>query len=242
MHARLAALALALVPAPALAGWFVDFETGIGWQGYNDVRIPGDGGNLFSLTDDLDPGSAPSYRVRLGWNVTDRHTVFALFAPLRLDATGVAPTDIQFYGGTYPAGTQVYGTYRFDSYRLTYRYGLVRGQGIEVDLGLTANIRDAAISLYGAAFRVRSDTGFVPLLSCRVAWNFAGDFGLLLDGDAIAGGPGRAEDVLLAVTWRLRDQLALKAGYRIVEGGADTSAVYNFALINFAVVGLIVGL
>ncbi|HYQ80906.1 MAG TPA: hypothetical protein VEP68_05360 [Anaeromyxobacteraceae bacterium] len=243
MPARLLALtAAALLPAPALAGWFADFETGIAWQGYNDVRIPGDSGTLFSLTDDLDPSSAPFYRVRLGWEITDRHTVFVLFAPLRLDASGVAPVDIQFHGGTYPAGSQVYGTYRFDSYRLTYRYGLVRGQGIQVDLGLTAKIRDAAISLYGADFRVRSDTGFVPLLSFRVAWNFAGDFGLLLDGDALAGGPGRAEDVLLAVTWRLRDDLTLRAGYRFVEGGADTASVYNFALVNYAVVGLTVGL
>jgi hypothetical protein len=243
MPYRLAATALAasLLPAPALAGWFVDVETGVAWQGYNDVRIPGDAGTLFSLTDDLSPGSAPFYRLRLGWNVTDRHTVFAFFAPLRLDATGVAPVDIQFAGGTYAAGTPVYGTYRFDSYRLTYRYGLVRDPRVEVDIGVTAKIRDAAISLYGAEFHSRANTGFVGLLSFRVAWNFAGDFGLLLDGDAIAGGPGRAEDILLALTWRMRDDLAFKAGYRMVEGGADTDSVYNFAWVHFAVLGLTVG-
>lgn len=244
MSARFAALVLAtaLLPAPALAGWFVDFETGVAWQGYNDVRIPGDTGTLFSLTDDLTPGSAPIYRVRLGWNITDRHTVFAFFAPLRLDATGVAPVDIQFAGGTYPAGTPVYGTYRFDSYRLTYRYGLVRDERVDVDIGLTAKVRDAAISLYGSEFHSRADTGLVPLLSFRVAWRFAGDLGLLLDGDALAGGPGRAEDVLLALTWRLRDDLTLKAGYRMVEGGSDVDSVYTFAWIHFAVVGLTVGL
>ena len=57
-----------------------------------------------------------------------------------------------------------------------------------------------------------------------------------------AARPGRAEDVLLALTWRLRDDLTLKAGYRMVEGGSDVDSVYTFAWIHFAVVGLTVGL
>jgi hypothetical protein len=31
----------------------------------------------------------------------------------------------------------------------------------------------------------------------------------------------------------------LKAGYRLLEGGADNDEVYNFTLVNYATIGLI---
>ena len=236
MLASLAALALAVTP-------FVDVESGVAFSGYNDVRVPNAGGpeegTLFSLHD-LGITPAPTFRVRLGaW--FGRHGVYATAAPLRLQAKATLDETIRFAGGTYDAGTTVRGLYRFDSYRLTYRYGLVRGARWEVDLGLTAFLRDAAISLDGLPGGVRdsTDTGFVPLLSFRVAWWPSARWGLLLDGDAIAGaGPGRAEDVLVAVLARVRDGLVARLGWRVVEGGADVDQVYNFALVHQVAVGL----
>lgn len=40
----------------------------------------------------------------------------------------------------------------------------------------------------------------------------------------------------------LTEQLAIKAGYRYLEGGADVDEVYNFTLVQFAVAGLIIQL
>jgi hypothetical protein len=34
----------------------------------------------------------------------------------------------------------------------------------------------------------------------------------------------------------------LKAGYRLLEGGADNDEVYNFALINYAAFGFLIDL
>ena len=48
---------------PLFAQPSLDFETGFVSAGYNDVRIPGDQGTLFSLTDDL--LSASSFFIRL---------------------------------------------------------------------------------------------------------------------------------------------------------------------------------
>jgi hypothetical protein len=59
-----------------------------------------------------------------------------------------------------------------------------------------------------------------------------------LSGDGLAGGPGRAFDFFLGGKVPLSDNLSVKAGYRILEGGADVDEVYNFTLINFASVGL----
>ena len=36
----------------------------------------------------------------------------------------------------------------------------------------------------------------------------------------------------------LSDRLVLRAGYRILEGGADNDEVYNFSLFNYASAGI----
>ncbi len=54
----------------------------------------------------------------------------------------------------------------------------------------------------------------------------------------MAAPQGRAEDVLIAATYKLSVKVALKTGYRILEGGADNDEVYNFSLFNYALVGL----
>jgi hypothetical protein len=78
----------------------------------------------------------------------------------------------------------------------------------------------------------------VPLLNFRVLWQLTEEWGVLLEGDAAAAKQGRAEDVLLALQYRLSDRLLLRAGYRILEGGADVEEVYNFALVHYLGVGV----
>jgi hypothetical protein len=223
---------------------FADVESGWAIPGYNDVRIPGDTGTLFSLNSPpITTASAPYFRVRLGATFAERHTLFASAAPLRLQASGTLTADVDFAGATFPAGSFVTGQYRFDTWRLTYRYTWWKSEAVEATVGITALVRDAGISLQGGGQHAEKlNTGLVPLLSFSVLWRFAGPWSLLLDGDALAGGPGRAEDVLLALRYQLRPDLAARLGYRIVEGGADTSTVYNFALIHFIGAGLEVGL
>jgi hypothetical protein len=68
-----------------------------------------------------------------------------------------------------------------------------------------------------------TDVGFVPLINIRAEWMFIDKMSLLLEGDALVspGGQGRAEDVSLALKYRLKDSFSFKAGYRILEGGTD---------------------
>lgn len=222
---------------------FVDLEAGVAWAGYNDVQVPGGTGTRFSLTDDLDASATPYWRARLGATLARRHTVFAFFTPIRLDARGTLRQDVSFDGETFRAGTPVLARYRFDSPRLTYRYGLVRRDRLDVDVGVTAKVREAAISVQGDRFAETTDTGIVPLLSFRVAWRLTGALALALDGDAIAGGgPGRAEDVSAALELTLRDGVVGRLGYRVVEGGADVDQVYNFALVHHLGAGFRVAL
>lgn len=242
MRLVLATLLLSTAGTARAVDWFADVETGAIWATRNDVRIPGDTGTDLSLVDDLDPSPGPYYRLRLGATFAERHTVFAFYTPVRLSARGTLSRDVRFLDATYPAGSEIVAGYRFDSIRLTYRYALVRSARWEADVGFTAKIRDADITLAGTQVRRRANTGFVPLLSFRGALRLSPRLSLVLDGDALAAPQGRAEDVGLALELGLREGVLARAGYRFIEGGADNDSVYNFALVHHLGVGLTVRL
>ena len=102
-----------------------DIETGAVGTGYNNVRIPGDQGTLFSLKNDLISKTEIFLRLRASYTIKSRHTFSLLYAPLETVSNGNLPYNISFEGVTFPANTDVTGTYKFNSYRLTYRYEIV---------------------------------------------------------------------------------------------------------------------
>jgi hypothetical protein len=228
-----------LLPVASSARLTLGFESGVVSAGYNDVRIPGDTGTLFSLSEDLAIDPSAFLRVRVGYTFGDRHTITALFAPLSVEATGTLGQDVSFAGEDFPAGTNVEGTYTFNSYRLTYRYEFEPSGNLDWGIGFTAKIRDAAIRVAGEGLEAeKTNVGFVPLLNFRARWHLGDRASLLLVGDALAAPQGRAEDVLAAVLYELSDNVEVYLGYRIVEGGADNDEVYNFALLNYASLGV----
>jgi hypothetical protein len=218
--------------------WRLEVESGVVFSGYNDVRIPNGTGTDISLTDDLETDPAPFVRVRLTAVFADRHVLSALAAPLRLEATGSVDKTVGFEGVDFPAGAPLEARYRFDSYRLTYRYLLQRSARITAGLGFTAKIRDAAVSIAGAGKKAeKPNTGLVPLINFSVQWGFARHVSLLFEGDALAAPQGRAEDVLAALRYD-RGRVGLMLGYRLLEGGADVDEVYNFALLHYLAAGV----
>jgi hypothetical protein len=219
----------------------LDVETGSTFSGYNDVGIPGDRGTLFSLSEELKTDPAFFYRIRIIYHFNEHHHLGALYAPLSISSKGKLDRDLLFQDETFAANTPLEATYKFNSYRLFYRYDFLIKDQIELGIGFTAKIRDAKIAVKGDGVESeKTNVGFVPIIHFRVLWKFSKSFELLIDGDALAAPQGRAEDVLAALIYKASDKFNLKAGYRILEGGADNDEVYNFTLIHYAVVGLIV--
>lgn len=232
-------LLLFLNASTARAQALIDLEGGIIATGYNDVRIPGDEGSFLSFKDDLKPGNELFYRLRLNYTFNDRHTISLLYAPLETQSVGSVSDDVMFAGTVFPANTEITGDYKFNSYRLTYRYDFVETPNIEFGLGFTAKIRDARIALSSSGLSgEKTNVGFVPIINFRLFWDIDSRFGLLFEGDALAAPQGRAEDVLLAATYRVSDRFLVRAGYRILEGGADNDEVYTFSLFHYGAVGL----
>lgn len=220
-----------------------EIESGIVSSGYNDVRIPGDTGTLFSLSEDLTAETSYFYRVRLNYLLNSKHFFSVLYAPLTIKSDGDVNKDIRFRDLTFPANTPLDATYTFNSYRLTYRYELYKKEFVEFGIGVTGKIRDANIGLKSATQETTKDNlGFVPLINFRLFVKLVDNLGFLLTGDALAAPQGRAEDVLAALTYGISDKFKIKLGYRILEGGADNDEVYTFSLINYAVVGLMIQL
>ena len=216
------------------------FETGLPFQRYNDVRIPNESpATRFSFTDDFElQGPVIPLRIMVGYTFAGKNHLFALYAPLGLNYEGPAPFDINFQQTVFSQGEFIQGFYKFNSYRLTYRRDLLSTPEWTLGAGFTAKIRDARVQLStDDKMDRKDDVGFVPLLNVFAARDFKRWMAYLY-GDGLAGGPGRAFDFFLGGNIRLTDDLSLKAGYRILEGGADVKDVYNFTLVNFAVAGI----
>lgn len=236
----LALLLLLLASLPATAGWYVDFETGAAFNGYNDVQIPNDAtGTRFSLADfNRDP--IMFFRARVGYE-WGNNLLVALIAPTRFHATGRPKTAINFAGASFSASEDLAAIYRFDSYRLTYRYSWGEREKLRWGLGLTVKIRDAQIRVENPStgeVGEKLNTGFVPLINFAMEWRFSDPLALVVDVDALGfpGSPGRAEDVLIALQYRFDDALSARVGWRFVEGGADgksAGGVYSFTFISY---------
>jgi len=221
-----------------LTFWF-DIEGGGFDTIYNNVQIPAETGTRLSLTEDLSAKIQLYYRLQAGVDA-GRHSVFVLYAPLLAESTGTPDTDIDFYGETFSSGTPLTGKYKFNSYRLTYAYALIKNPSFELYAGLSGKIRDAYISLdNGTVSSKRTDLGFVPLIHLAVQWFFAPDFSLLLRGEGLAAPQGRAEDFQLALTYSPSPKIELRLGYRLLEGGSDGGgSVYTFSMFQYLGAGV----
>lgn len=223
------------------AQWRFNLESGVVFSEYNDVRVPGDGGTFFSLDDDLDSRNQVYYRLRLQYTLNKKHTFSALFAPLMVDYEGEFDREVLFFSQVFSSNTPIEANYQFNSYRFTYRYEFPRKGRFQWGVGATAKIRDAEIRLKSnTQIEEKTNLGFVPLINFRAEWFARERLSIVLVGDALASPQGRAEDVLLAAYLYPNRRVTLKAGYRILEGGADNDEVYNFTLFHYAVIGGII--
>ncbi len=226
---------------PGQGQWSLEAETGVVIPGYNDIRVPGNTGTLVSFSDELDTPSKLFYRLRLSYEWQDKHYFSLLYAPLQLRAEGTLEEELLFQGTRFAPEASLTGTYQFNSYRFTYRYGFPRTERFQFGLGATAKIRDAAIAISAENQSARkTNVGFVPLIHFHLEWIARERLTLLLQGDALAAPQGRAEDVILAALLYPSKNITLKLGYRVLEGGADNEEVYNFTLLHYAVIGGIV--
>ncbi|MEW6611445.1 MAG: hypothetical protein ACOY5C_08155 [Pseudomonadota bacterium] len=230
----LAAGAAAQEPDPRFS---IELEGGGVWQSRNKVQIPNDAtGTRFDLAELTGSGPYAAGRLTFTYAFRPRHELRLVYAPFSLEETGTLPQPVAFAGGSFAPGQPTTASYRFDSYRLTYRYLFHDGPDWRWQVGFTAKIRDAEVELrQGANVARDSNVGFVPLLHLHGERRLAERWRLILDFDGLAAPQGRALDFAAKAGYALTPQWTLAAGYRVLEGGVDNDSVYNFAWLNYAV-------
>lgn len=229
-----------VISTPLAAEAFLDVESGAAFSVYNDVQIPSDTGTRFSLSDDTPADPIFITRVRVGYTFADTHSISLLAAPLTVRGAGVIDNDVSYQDKTFLKGSKLTSKYRFDSYRLTYRWNFFTNENLSLGIGITGKLRSADIAIMDDTGYVnRDDLGVVPLVNFKAKWFFYNNFGLLLEGDALVSSFGRAEDVNLALIYRYSPNTLFRVGYRVLEGGADGGGnVYTFSMFNYITAGV----
>ncbi len=218
----------------------LELEGGPVWQSRNNVQIPNnENGTRFSLVDLIGKGPFAAGRLYLTWNINQRNGLRVLLAPFKCTESAMLEYPIDFEGETFDVELPLEATYIFNSWRITYTYSLHRSPTSLFRIGFTAKIRDAKVQLDQKDKSARkTDVGFVPLLHLSGYYRFSQKWRLLMDLDALAGGPGRAEDLAIKFSYAVNKHWSLSGGYRTVEGGADVEEVYNFAWLHYAVISV----
>ena len=215
----------------------LEVEGAYAWQKRNVNRVPAEGGTEFDLARfNRGPVFAPRYL--LTWDVNSKHSIRAMIFPFQTSGSGEFSKDVVFNNTTFTAGKPTEGTYKFHSYRLSYRYVFLDSGYWQLRGGVTGKIRNAKVELrQGDRKDAYSNVGFVPLAHFNARRQVFPDLRWELDVDAAAAPQGRAEDVSLMLWKALGDQASnqweVGFGGRILEGGASNSKVYSFAWLNF---------
>jgi hypothetical protein len=219
----------------------LEVEAAVGWQARNDVQIPNNAsGTRFSIADTVGSGPVPAARVDFTWALNDRQELRFLVAPFGYEESGTLPGPVNFNGASFNAASPTEITYRFNSYRATWRYRVFQDDDWTVKLGVTGNIRQAEIALtQGGISSSYTDVGFVPLLHAWAERRLAERWRLVLDLDGLASPQGRALDFSAKVGYDLSSNLTLTAGLRMLDGGGDNDKVYSFARFHYGIVSAI---
>jgi len=235
----LLAISLSFGFSRVCAGFGVDVGIGAIFSGYNDIRAPSDTGTeILSLSDELDTEPTYFIKARVYHLIRRKHYVSVYVAPVRMTSSGEVNRSITFGGEEFPANTPLEAKYKINSYRLTYRYYLIRLRRLQAGLGLTADIKNSSISLAGGGMRAEeTDTNILPLVGFNAYLTLTGNLGIIFEADVLALAKGRTEDILFALQYRLNNFVNLRMSYRMLEGGVDKTDIYNFALLNHFAVG-----
>ena len=213
---------------------WVEGGGGIVLQSRNDVQIPANQGTRFSLSEGAN-GPFPAYRVYAGFRFFEKHEIMGLWAPLQVEGQKRFTQNISFQGSTFPNTLNTDFLYKFNSYRLTYRYSFLENENWTLQGGFTGKIRDARIQLQqGAQLAAKDDLGFVPLLHFYVGYHINPVWTVEFYGDALVSPFGRAEDIALKLAYTIDDNWSVSGGYRTVEGGSEGGgSVYTFAWLHY---------
>lgn len=137
---------------------------------YHTIQYGKDGNTLDYIDEGGQDSLFPVLRVSAELTLSRRHTFILLYQPLDLRTQATLGRDIAFDDVAFASGTAVNLRYGFDFYRLSYLYDFFESAGTELGLGLSLQIRNAAVvfsSADGQQRKAENNIGPVPALKLR---------------------------------------------------------------------------
>jgi hypothetical protein len=231
-----------------LANQRYELETGFISTGKNDIRVPGEGGDMVSFKDDLKEDIGIHFRFRLTQPLAEKHRLVFTYAPMKISSSGkfspaAAGEFFTFAGMEIPsdlASTLEFdGEYRLDSYRQAYIFDVANISGIGVSFGVAAEIRDEAVTLKsGDYFGKRADNNVVALASVGLNRIHNAKTSFLAEADILIDAQNPSLDLYLGSTRLIKESSRFKVGYRLVQRSTDSSSFYNKAMFHMLTIGL----
>ncbi len=214
-----------------------DIESGSIHQSTNKIGS-GTGSQKIDLLS-LENKSQSYSRFSYYFNIDRKNSIRFLIAPFNSSGSGYLPQSTEYKGQMFNAIDPLYYSYKFNSYRLTYRRNVFESRDLLIRIGITGKIRDAHVKLFqGDASSINTNIGFVPLLHFNIEYKPFEKFKFIFEGDVAGSKYGRAMDVSLSGKYDIQNDLHLSCGYRILEGGVMMKDNYNRVLINYYFLGL----
>lgn len=212
-------------------------ELGPLWFTRNYVRYPGNSGDRIDLLQLTGSGPTTQARLHLKASLHPRHHLRLTAAPLSTSGSGTLTQARRFGDSTFDTSSPVYARYRFDTYRLSYRWHAYHGESWQLGIGAALLLRDAEIRLrQGSQSERTSNVGLVPLLHLRADYQINEDWHFFTEVEGAAAEQGRAIDATVQLRHAPADApWSLALGLRSLEGGADNDEVYAFAWYTSAI-------
>lgn len=225
----------------AQSRWEIQLMPQVAFGTRNTVQRPNnEEGTRVFLNDDYNRKHNASFspRIELKYNYR-RHYAILTAAWVSDSFEGLAKEDILYNSVLFTTGTPIEANYRFNTYRLGYRYRIVEQPRFNFELGATLLLRDAYISFEDQSREAKfKNVGIAPLLSYYIEWIATERLSLLSYGDAFAVKAGRAEDIFAGAKYQITPMISATAGYRLLEGGSDSDRVYTMSAFHFLSMGI----
>lgn len=233
-------LAIFFFSAPSAIAHEVRLEGGAFKTISNRFAIPNPGGSRVSVKND----SFRFYgRGQVSFDISENGSLRLMAAPFQANYSYLTENALLYNGSTFPANSLVNVYYKFNSFRLGYIYKIPVSESFQVQVGGVGKVRQAEIALSGSGQNsTYKNTGFVPLLNVGFRWAIFDPWELRFDLDGAAAKQGRAFDGSFELFQRLdKEGSGVSVGVRALEGGADNTKVYTFALVHYAFMALTYG-
>lgn len=205
------------------------FEFGGAWMNKNDIAAPKHSGDVLDFNV-VGATADPTSSVRSGFEFFfDKHNeLFIQFSPYELRAVGTLNVPTNFNGSSYNTTDETFMAYRWNEYRVRWRYKLIDNRDFVFKLGAGLSISDNQVELSTVSqTELVSTLSALPIGHIHAGMNIGDRSELYVEVDGGGAGDEYIIDTTLQYRYKFNKHWDIGGGYRYQSVRIDTSDMYN---------------